>query len=64
MISNYCDTLVEFRNGLPVTNKTDMKNHGYGVKSIKKAVEKYGGNVTWTQHNDEFEMKALIPMPA
>ena len=63
MISNYCDTLVEFRNGLPVTNKTDMKNHGYGVKSIKKAVEKYGGNVTWTQHNDEFEMKALIPMP-
>ena len=29
-----------------------------------EAVEKYGGSVTWTQHSDEFEMKALIPMPA
>ena len=64
MLSNYCDTQMEFQNGLPVTTKTDTKNHGYGVKSIKKAVEKYGGSVTWTQHNDEFEMKALIPMPA
>ena len=64
MLSNYCETQMEFQNGMPVTTKTDVKNHGYGVKSIKKAVEKYGGNVTWTQHNDEFEMKALIPMPA
>ena len=64
MLSNYCETQVEFQNGLPVTTKTDVKNHGYGVKSIKKAVEKYGGSVTWTQKNDEFEMKALIPMPA
>ena len=64
MLSNYCDTQMEFQNGLPMTTKTDAKNHGYGVKSIKKAVEKYGGSVTWTQRNDEFEMKALIPMPA
>jgi sensor histidine kinase regulating citrate/malate metabolism len=55
---------MEFINDMPVTTKTDVKNHGYGVKSIKKAVEKYGGSVTWTLQNDEFEMKALIPIPA
>ncbi len=64
MLANYCETQMEFINDMPVTTKTDVKNHGYGVKSIKKAVEKYGGSVTWTLQNDEFEMKALIPIPA
>ncbi len=64
MMSNYCERQVEFRDGMPVTTKIDMKNHGYGIKSIKRAVEKYGGNVIWTQKGDEFEMKVLIPMPS
>lgn len=63
MLANYCETQMKFINDMPVTTKTDVKNHGYGVKSIKKAVEKYGGSVTWTLQNDEFEMKALIPIP-
>lgn len=35
-----------FDGGLPQTSKGDEVNHGFGTKSIRSLVEKYGGSVT------------------
>lgn len=34
---------VAFRNGFPVTTKTDKRNHGIGLWNVKTVVEKYMG---------------------
>lgn len=35
----------EFENGMPQTRKHDKAFHGYGLKSIQRIVDKYGGNM-------------------
>ena len=62
-VENYCEDLVDFEHGLPVTTKADGQMHGYGVKSIKRAVENYGGHVNLEQEDTWFRMTALIPLP-
>ena len=42
-VMNYFNGDLEFRNGLPVTNKADKDYHGFGMLSIRKLVEKYEG---------------------
>jgi hypothetical protein len=51
-----------FKDGLPVTTKNDRENHGYGVKSIKAAAEKYGGSMKISADNQWFALYLLIPM--
>ncbi len=58
---NYCDEKIRFKNGMPVTTKKDRRLHGYGMKSIKSAVEKYHGSVVAAQENNWFELKILLP---
>lgn len=58
---NYCDEKIKFRNGMPVTTKSDKRIHGYGMKSIKNTVEKYNGSVVAAQENNWFELKILLP---
>lgn len=62
-VENYCEDPVNFDSGLPVTTKTDSQMHGYGVKSMKRAVEKYGGHLNLGQEDAWFRMTALIPLP-
>ena len=62
-VENYCVDPVDFDSGLPVTTKTDSQMHGYGVKSMKRAVEKYGGHLILEQEDIWFRMTALIPLP-
>ena len=59
---NYCDVKLEFTNSLPVTTKADKHVHGYGMKSIRTIVEKYGGSAVASQKNNWFELKILIPV--
>ena len=59
---NYCDEKLEFTNSLPVTTKADKHLHGYGMKSIRTIVEKYGGSAVASQKNNWFELKILIPV--
>lgn len=59
---NYCDEKIQFRNGMPVTNKKDKRLHGYGMKSICATVEKYGGSTVACQRDNWFELKILIPI--
>lgn len=59
-IENTCKEQPRFSGGLPLTTKTD-EGHGYGVRSIKYIVEKYGGNLTVTLNNEIFALDFLIP---
>ncbi|MDD6050556.1 MAG: ATP-binding protein [Clostridiales bacterium] len=62
-VENYCEEPVNFDSGLPVTTKTDSQMHGYGVKSMKRAIEKYGGHLNLEQEDTWFRITALIPLP-
>ena len=48
-VSNSVNGEVVFKNGLPVTDKQDRKNHGFGVENILEVVERNGGYVEWKQ---------------
>ncbi|MDO4647776.1 MAG: ATP-binding protein [Eubacteriales bacterium] len=55
---------IRFRNGLPVTTKSmEVGYHGFGVKSIKSTVEKYGGSLTVSADNGWFRLNILIARP-
>ena len=59
-IENYCDASPEFINGLPVTGK-DKSYHGYGMKSIKITVEKYGGAMECSFSDGMFTLDIVFP---
>lgn len=61
-ISNYCGKKENIkRDGLPETTKPDKENHGFGLKSIRHSVQKYGGSVSAEISKEWFELKILIP---
>ncbi len=62
-IENYCESPVTFDSGMPVTTKADRQMHGYGVKSIKRTVERYHGHLDVGQDESWFRITALIPLP-
>lgn len=52
------------RNGNTLlTTKGEDGFHGYGVKSIRYTVKKYGGAVSIGTEDEWFELKILIPFP-
>ena len=51
-------------NGLPATTKSDHHLHGFGVKSIRLIVEKYGGEMGITAKDGVFSLCILIPVPS
>ena len=62
-IQNYCNEEIPIKNGVIATSKKDKAIHGYGIKSIRRAVEKYEGSLTMEQENEWFILTALIPIP-
>lgn len=61
-VENYCPDPPKFRDGLPVTTKEDTASHGFGLKSIRAAAEKYGGSMTAAVEDGWFVLKMLIPL--
>lgn len=61
---NYSGRQVEFKDGLPVTDKADTKQHGFGAKSISYIAKKYGGSMMMAQENNLFVLDVLMPLPA
>ncbi len=51
---NYSEKMVEIEKtrALPGTTKGDKVRHGFGLKSIQKVAEKYGGVMTITSQNE------------
>ena len=60
-IENFCNEKVRFKDGMPVTNKSDKKNHGFGVKSMNYVVKKYGGTMTMRQDGCLVSLDILLP---
>lgn len=62
-IDNYCQESIQVTDGLITSSKKDNQVHGYGLKSIRRSVEKYHGNLSLEQKDDWFSLIALIPIP-
>ena len=61
-IENYCEAEIsKNEEDLITTTKKDSKNHGFGLKSIRKAVEKYDGSVVFGVQQNWFKLKILLP---
>lgn len=43
-----------------ITSKKDKKNHGYGLTSVKEAVEKYNGTIEINPDNKIFSVTAIL----
>lgn len=66
VISNSCDTAPHTHGGRLVTAKEDKKLHGYGLKSVCKALRKYSGDYGWEYKEIErtFIVTAMIGEPS
>ncbi len=58
---NFYEGELEFNEQFPVTTKENKGLHGYGLKSLRYTVQKYGGEVSVEAKNQWFVLKMLIP---
>jgi len=58
---NYFEENLVMKSDIPVTTKRDKFLHGYGLKSIRIAAEKYRGTMTINTDNNWFTLRILFP---
>lgn len=65
-VINTALTAPKCENKTLVSAKPDAQSHGYGIKSIKKTAEKYGGSYSWfyDDKNREFHAMVILPIPS
>lgn len=51
-----------FRDGMPLTTKGDEVNHGFGMRSMRGIVGRYGGTLHVGTDHSVFYLNALIPL--
>lgn len=62
---NYYDGDLNFsKDALPLTTKENTENHGYGLKSMRLAIQKYGGELNITPENQVFNLSFMLAHPA
>lgn len=59
---NYYEGNLIFDEQLPQTTKEEAQFHGYGLKSLRYTVRKYGGEVDINTQDNWFNLKILIPL--
>lgn len=57
---NYFGGTLTFRDGLPVTTKSDKHYHGFGTRSIRMIAHKYGGELTTYVTGDVFHLNIIF----
>ena len=57
---NYFVGELVFKDGLPVTSKEDKNYHGFGTKSLRMIVRKYGGELSTTSDNNIFHLSIIL----
>ena len=62
-IENDFDHPLEFREDMPKTTKRDDAYHGFGLRSIRHTVEKYGGTMQIQTEEQVFSLHIVIPIP-
>ena len=60
-LENSYEGEIHMEEGIPVTVKEDHFAHGFGVKSIRNIVEKYGGNLTISFDQGIFNLDIFFP---
>lgn len=64
-VKNPCEEDVTFVDGLPQTTKAEPGGkgyHGFGLKSIRYTVEKYGGQMHCQCAKGAFELQIMLPV--
>ncbi len=59
IISNRISNSVLAKNPSLITTSVNKRRHGYGIKSVRKLVEKYNGDIDITEENDCFVVHIL-----
>lgn len=62
-VINTALTAPKCENETLVSAKPDAQSHGYGIKSIKKTAEKYGGSYSWFYDDKNREFHAMVMLP-
>ena len=52
---------LSFVDGLPQTTKPDKAGHGFGTRSMRAIVQRYGGTLTLSANGETFSLDALLP---
>lgn len=60
-IENTFDGRLRVVDGRPLTLKADSARHGYGLKNIQSAAERYGGTATFDARANWFSLRILLP---
>lgn len=55
-VENTISEIPIMRNNRPISNKTDNKNHGYGVKNVDRIIKKYDGEILYQVKNNVFQV--------
>lgn len=59
-VSNTSSTRPEIKDGRLVTSKTDKRYHGWGLRSVQTAVEKYQGTMEYGYDNNQFTVSVML----
>lgn len=61
---NYCTENLKFKDNLPATTKGGTDYHGFGLKSVRYVVKKYGGNLSVGLRDNMFVVDIIMPVAA
>ncbi|MDE6059485.1 MAG: ATP-binding protein [Clostridia bacterium] len=61
-VENYFEGALKIVDGLPITTKNDKQNHGFGMTSIRRTVDKYGGSLQIKTEDNLFSLNICIPL--
>ena len=61
-VENYCEQKPTMIGDLPLTDKADKVNHGFGIKSIRYIAHKYGGHFTINVTDKTFCLLVTLPV--
>ena len=61
-VENYFEGDLVFKNGLPQTDG-DTDYHGYGMKSMERIAQKYGGEISVFVNDSKFNLDIILPIP-
>lgn len=62
LVENYYEGKMIPDGSFPTTTKEDKEHHGYGLKSLKSTVERYGGYVNTSVRDSWFRLEMIIPV--
>ncbi|MBR1685514.1 MAG: sensor histidine kinase [Clostridia bacterium] len=62
-IENCFSGELRYADGRLQTTKQEKQYHGFGLRSISRIAEKYGGSCTTQARDGWFELRILIPVP-